>query len=91
MIYMQENREKFTVDLFLREFRPSLPGKSEKGDFGNMKQEKDIKKNGVRGRTSCHFFLLAFILYTHFPYPYSYSFVWGKCWDWEVIHENEAA
>lgn len=91
IIHMKKNGKKFTVDLFLREFGPSLTGKSEEADFRNMKQGERHKKNGVRGRTSCHFFLLAFTLYTHFPYSYSYAFVWGKCWDWEVIHENEAA
>lgn len=33
MIHMQKNGEKFTVDLFLREFGPSLTGKSEEADF----------------------------------------------------------
>lgn len=40
---MKKNGEKFTVDLFLREFGPSLSGKSKEADFRNIKQE-DIKK-----------------------------------------------
>jgi len=44
MIHMQKNGEKFTVDLFLREFGPSLTGKSEEADFRNMKQRERYKK-----------------------------------------------
>lgn len=32
MIHMKENGEKFTVGLFLRDFGPSLVGKSEEAD-----------------------------------------------------------
>lgn len=44
MIHMQKNGEKFTVDLFLREFGPSLTGKNEEADFRNMKQGERHKK-----------------------------------------------
>lgn len=47
---MQKNGEKFTVDLFLREFGPSLTGKSEEADFRNMKQGERHKKKWSEGK-----------------------------------------
>lgn len=41
---MKKSGEKFTVDLFLGEFGPSLTGKSEEADFRNMKQGERHKK-----------------------------------------------
>lgn len=39
-----ESREKFTVDLFLKVFGPSVIGRSEGADFRNMKQGERHKK-----------------------------------------------
>lgn len=45
-----ENREKYTVDLFLRVFGPSVIGRSKGADFRNMKQGERHKKKLSEGK-----------------------------------------